>query len=101
MPVIPKSTHVVVSSAGTAVQLVTESEIIQAGQEVHFAADINAGAVFLGNSGVSSANGFEVDANHDAFIIKSHAAWDISELWVDASVNNAHAQLFWFGEEQP
>ncbi len=98
MPSIPKSALVNVVSAGTAVQITSTKEIIQAGQVVQFQADINAGIVYLGNSGVSSSNGFLVDSDDHFFPLVSDEPWDISDLWIDATNNNAKGSLFWFGE---
>ncbi len=98
MPAIPKSALATISSAGTAVQITSTSEIIQAGQQVEIHADINAGLVYIGNSGVSSSNGFLLDDDDHHHLLVSHEAWDISDLWVDATQNNATVSIFWFGE---
>lgn len=80
LPASPKNNQVTVSTAGTRVQLgsntLTVGVIVQA-------LSTNTGLIYLGDSAVSSGNGFELQAGQAT----SAGVSNTNALWVDASVN--------------
>ena len=76
---------VVVTSAGTAVQVVASGNAVSA---VSFKARLtNAGAVYLGDDGVDAASGYELKPG-DEITLSFREAIDLRRFYVDAAINN-------------
>ena len=76
---------VVVTSAGTAAQVVASGNAVSA---VSFKARMaNAGAVYLGDDGVDAASGYELNPG-DEITLSFREAIDLRRFYVDAANSN-------------
>jgi hypothetical protein len=86
------SAEVSVSTAGTAVQIAATGKTLKWGVLFKALAG-NSGMIYVGNvsNDVASTNGIELDAGEQIFI----PAMDLSDIWIDASVNGEDVRVLY------
>jgi len=99
---VPTSASKSVTTAGTRVQLSTDSSI-RSGYIVIQALSTNSGKIFLGGTTVSSSNGLTLSASAsvtlNAEAIKGGARiYRLSDFYIDSSVNGEGVNITYFLE---
>jgi len=85
-PITFQTGQATVATAGTRVQLSASSILVDRGVVVK-ALDGNSGKIYVGNSGVTASNGFELGAGQGITVDTDN----LNDIWIDSSVNGDDA----------
>jgi hypothetical protein len=97
MPLVPDVASITVATAGTEQQVVTSTRMVR---KVTFRARAsNAGKMYVGDSGVTSGNGYELNAGETKDVeLPNDEPFDLSKFWVDAGTNGDKIDAFFMVE---